>query len=393
MDKSQLNINKYFRFRFISRGEVANMLTRIAVKSLQYCHPGTHVTVIDANDTPQLKVEDFQEVHLVHIIPCNDEIAKSVGRGSRKHLFYWRHSPVVLSAIPSDTEFGVYMDSDIIFIRPMDLSSLVDLLRMGRIAVAVDESLITYINLIQERTNLIKSILNVPGACGPLLQAGLIFCNNNINEIFFNEFWRLSEIAATENLLELLPFDDMTLITLLLTRGGKFWDRWLPLSPEWNFITTGGQDPGVFAVGAHYGGFKAKNLLLENLEQFTIKNSNEFAWGSVANEFKNDKWYFRRGLIPGLLDDKSVLYELDSPFAISNVCLNEYQSFKFSVKVKQGVLENIFIFVDGKLHSKVHNKEWHKSYQKFSIDVVGVVTLIAPAVGSNINKVMLRIEL
>ena len=387
------NINKYFRFRFISRGEVANKLTQISVKSLQHCHPGILLTVIDANDIPQLKVEDFPEVHLVHIIPCNDEIAQRVGRGSRKHIFYWRHSPVVLSAIPADTEFAVYVDSDIIFIRPMDLSSLVDLLRMGRIAVAVDESLITYTNLIQERTNLIKSILNVPGACGPLLQTGLIFCNNNNNGIFFGEFWRLAKIAANENMLDLLPFDDMTLLTLLLTSGGKFWDRWLPLSPEWNFITVVGQDPGVFAVGAHYGGYKAKNLLLENPEQFTIINSAEFAWGSVANEFKNDKWYFRRGVIPGLLEDKSVIYELDSPFALSSVCLNENQSFRFSVKVIQGVLENIFIFVDGKLHSQLNNKEWHKSYQKFSIDGGGVVTLIAPTVNSNINKVVIRIEL
>ena len=76
------NINKYFRFRFISRGEVANKLTQISVKSLQHCHPGILLTVIDANDIPQLKVEDFPEVHLVHIIPCNDEIAQRVGRGT-----------------------------------------------------------------------------------------------------------------------------------------------------------------------------------------------------------------------------------------------------------------------------------------------------------------------
>lgn len=392
--KVEDSIQKYFRFRFISRGVEANKLTQLTVKTLQWCHPGIHITVIDANDNPQLKAEDFPEINLIHIIPDDDVIAQRVGRGSRKHLFYWRHSPMVLSAIPADTEFVAYVDSDIVFMRPMDLSTLTELLRKGRIAVAVDESLVTYTNLIQERTNAIASILSIPGACGPLLQGGLIFYSTNDNGNFFEEFWHLAKIAAKENILNLLPFDDMTLLTSLLTKGGKFWDRWLPLSTEWNFITAAGQDPGVFAVGAHFGGYRAKNFLLENIEQFKISYSAEFAWGSRASNFKNDKWHFHRGIIPGIFKNKHILFHLDSPFALSWVCSGENQSFNFEFQVMQGVLENIFIYVDGKFHSQFNIKSYGKTNHNLNVEGGCVITLItASNANSDITKVKLRFNL
>lgn len=379
MDSAQ----KRFRFRFISRGEEANKLTQLAVHALQWCHPGVCITVIDANDRPQLNIENFPKINLIHITPSNDEIAQRVGRGSKKHLFYWRHSPMVLSAIPKDTEFVVYMDSDIIVVRPMDLSSIVEPLKNGRIGIAVDESLITYTNLIQERANSIASILNVPGSCGPLLQGGLIFSCINNDGNFCKEFWSLAKIAANENILDLLPFDDMTLLTLLFTYGGKLWNRWLPLSPEWNFITAAGQDPGVFAIGAHYGGYHAKNYLLKNSAQFKISNTAEFAWGSISSLWKDERWYFSRGVILGIPKDKFILYYLKSPFSLSWTCPHKNQSFNFEVQIMRGVLKNLFIYIDGKFYCQYDNTKIGCVY---NVACGNVITIIAASNGNSITK-------
>lgn len=89
----------HFRVRFVARGERATKLVILAVKSLARCHPGVTVVVVDANDAPALDSAMFQvriDLHVVHVRPADDAVARAIGRGSRQHLFYWRHSPQLL---------------------------------------------------------------------------------------------------------------------------------------------------------------------------------------------------------------------------------------------------------------------------------------------------------
>ena len=55
--------------------------------------------------------------------PPQDAVASCVGRGSPKHLFYWRHSPELLATIDehSPSRFDVHADTDMLFLRTMDL--------------------------------------------------------------------------------------------------------------------------------------------------------------------------------------------------------------------------------------------------------------------------------
>jgi hypothetical protein len=370
-------VQKLFRFRFISRGKTANHLTQLAVKALQWCHPGVRVTVIDANDEPQLSSEEFPGVDLLHVIPRNDSVAERLGRGSRKHLFYWRHSPEVLAVVPRDTEFTAYMDSDILLMRPMDLSSLIDPLRQGRIAVLVDESMLVYIDQLRERAYTMSPVLNVPGTGGPLLQGGLIFSHVEDDGNLYQEFWRLAEIAAAEDILNLLPFDDMALLTALLTQGGKLWKRWLPLGYEWNYITAADQDPGVFAVGAHYGGFRAKALVLDSSNRFTVPNTLEHAWGSTSSGCMNGQRRFLRGVISGLPKDGFVHYRLAPPFAISWIAQHDTQSVTIEAQVQYGCLGSMLVHIDGRYRFCLKNEGLTRICHEFSLDGGRVITVIA----------------
>lgn len=388
-DKS---INSCYRFRLISRGNVANTLTQIAINALQWCHPGIRITVIDANDEPQLIQADFPNVEFIHIIPGDDIIAKNVGRGTRKHLFYWRHSPMVLSRIPNDSEFQVYIDSDLVFIRPMDLFSVADLLRKGRIGLTVDESMLNYSSLIQERCSSLHPIINFPGSCGPLLQGGLIFTSSTDNGNFFEEFWKIATIAASENILDLLPFDDMTLLTLLLTKGGKFWNRWLPISPEWNYITAAGQDPGVFGVGAHYGGYNAKKFILENISKFTIDNNKRFvAWGSEASEYKGGRWYFNRGIFLGKQKGNYVFYELSTPFAITMNLKKSTSVVEFEIDTIRQFSCTLYFYSDGKYLSSLKCETANHINIKLNLNGGKTISIIAASDENPIKrKVLLK---
>jgi hypothetical protein len=382
---------KFFRFRFISRGETANQLTRLAVRALKWCHPSVRVAVVDANDEPQLVQKDFPGVELIHVVPGNDAVADRVGRGSRKHLFYWRHSPKVLASVPRDTKFSAYMDSDILLMRPMDLSSLFEPLSRGRIGVSVDESMQAYTRLLQEHACTMLPVINVPGVGGPLLQGGLIFSHTEDDGDFYQEFWRLAEIAATKDIVELLPFDDMALLTALLTQGGKFWDRWLPLGHEWNYITAADQDPGVFAVGTHYGGFRAKSLVLHESSRFTIPNNPDHAWGSTSSGFVNGERRFLRGAIAGKLEVGFVRYHLAPPFAISWSAPLDTRSVTVDVRSQGGHLGNMLVYVDGHYRFRIKGEGLTQICNKFSLEGGCVFTIIAaPGAQVDAEEVDLR---
>ncbi|MGH8902506.1 MAG: hypothetical protein ACRDYA_12710 [Egibacteraceae bacterium] len=140
-------VSERFRFRFVVRGEQANALVRYAMTSLRRCHPGAGIVLVDANDTPAWVTPGARiegDVAIVHLPPEEDDVARAVGRGSRRHLFYWRHSPQVLEALPATDRYAVYADADIVFLRPLDLASLLGPLARGRIAAALDESTLEY---------------------------------------------------------------------------------------------------------------------------------------------------------------------------------------------------------------------------------------------------------
>jgi hypothetical protein len=232
-----------FRFRFVARGEPTNTLVTSAVYSLKRCHPSVGVIVVDANDVPTLartQFHDAGEFEVIHVVPEMDGVAKAVGRGSRRHLFYWRHSPQLIDALPQVDQFDVHSDADIIFLRPFDLRALLGPLEQGRIAAAIDESTLDYYQTVQ-------ALAPASGAQGgPLLQGGLVFRNPADDGGFYTRFWELAEQVAASGQLSDLPWDDMSILSMLLTQGGPLWERLLILGHEWNFISDANKDPGVF---------------------------------------------------------------------------------------------------------------------------------------------------
>jgi hypothetical protein len=278
-----------FCFRFVVRGEKAGALLRLSVESLLRCHPRAEIVVVNANDEYSLHdlADEFAgEITVISVVPDDDEIARLVGRGSRTHLFYWRHSPQVLEALPASEKFAVYSDADIMYLRPMDLSSLVGPLSTGRIAAAVDESTITYYGRIGAFAAGPTGGLPAAGGGGPLLQAGLVFSNPLDDGGLYDRFWKLAVDAASAGHLPDLPYDDMCLLAALLGQGGPLWERLLPLGHEWNYITDGEKDPGVFGCAAHYGGHRAKALLLQQSEanrMSSFGSEKAECWGSLSS--------------------------------------------------------------------------------------------------------------
>jgi hypothetical protein len=390
-DCQKSRVQEHFRFRFVSRGERANRLTWLSVRALLWCHPGVRIAVVDGNDEPQLAPEDFPGAELVHIAPGNDMVAAKVGRGSRKHVFYWRHSPEVLAALPHDTKFSVYMDSDIILMRPMDLPSLLGPLERGRIGASVDESTLAYSGLLQGRAHVLSPLHAVPGGGGPLLQGGLVFSPTIDDGDLYQEFWRLAECAAAENVIELLPFDDMTLLTLLLTRGGRLWERWLPLGHEWNYITAADKEPGAFAVGAHYGGFRAKALVLEESIRFTTSDSPVDAWGSTLSEIVDGRCSFSRGVICGAPEGLYVRHRVVSPFALSWRVPAGCQAVTIEVCAERGCLGPILLYIDGSCRGRIGDEGLTHACYELCLDGGRVVTVIAaPYAGSDGGEVDVR---
>lgn len=280
-----------FRFRFVARGDQANALVVVAAKSLRRCHPNAEIVVVDANEAPTLDPALFGiggRFAIVHVCPGDDAVARALGRGSRRHLFYWRHSPQVLEALPVTRRHTVYADADVLFVRPMDLASLLRPLARGRIAAGVDESWLEYYHEIQGLSATpAGNILPAAGTGGPLLQGGLLFTNAEDDGGFYDRFWELAARAAGSGLLDDLPWDDMCLITALLGQGGPLWERLLTLAPEWNFITDTRKEPGVLACATHYGGRTAQAHLLAQRGRLFPKPpevaAGGGAWGTVAS--------------------------------------------------------------------------------------------------------------
>ncbi|MFJ8073876.1 hypothetical protein ACIQ7Q_08065 [Streptomyces sp. NPDC096176] len=282
--------SEHFRFRFVVRGEKATRLSVLAVRSLKLCHPAVEVVVVDANDTPALRQEEFGNipgVTVLHVVPSNDEVAQAVGRGARHHLFYWRHSPQLLDALPPTDRYDVHCDADILFLRPMDLGALLGPLSRGRIAAAVDESSIEYYGRLASTAAAPGTgLLPAAGSGGPLLQAGMIYSNPRDDGHFYGHFWRLAIQAAKSDMLTELPWDDMCVVSALLGEGGPCWERLLPLGHEWNYITDAVKDPGVFGCAAHYGGHRAKAMVLDDSVRLLppgVSQEHLYPWGSTSD--------------------------------------------------------------------------------------------------------------
>lgn len=271
-----------FRFRFVVRGDQAAALSALAVTSLLRCHPRTNVVLIDANDAPALTASTLgidPGVTIVHVRPVDDPIAQEVGRGSRRHLFYWRHSQQLRDALPRSYAYDAYCDCDVVFRRPLDLGSLTGPLSRGRIGAVVDESTIDYyLALGSPEYAAVTARLPDAGSAGPLPQGGLLFTNPDDDGGIYDLFWDMAIETARAGLLDSLPWDDMSLLATMLGHGGALWERFLPLPQDWNFITDSRKGPGVFGRLAHYGGHLAKRFILAD----NIPGADGArAWGTV----------------------------------------------------------------------------------------------------------------
>lgn len=229
------------------------------------------MTVIDANDEPQLDPTQLPcGCDLTHIVPPDDEIAKRVGRGSAKHLFYWRHSPQVLERIGwAPGEFDVHADTDILFLRPFDLTSLETFLDRGRIAVAFDRSMMTYYQRLEPfAASRAAEVFPIAGSRGPMVQGGLIFRNPVDDGGLYTRMWELACRDAKLGGIGHVPWDDMAYLSKVCSQNGPCWDRVLALGQEWNYISHETRDPGVFGYVAHYGGaLRLKDYLVTRYAQ------------------------------------------------------------------------------------------------------------------------------
>ena len=111
--------------------------------------------------------------------PSNDDVAHCVGRGSPRHLYYWRHSPELRAALGDpDGLYDVHADADVLFLRPMPLVSLIPHLEAGRVAMAIDRATIDYYRLTEDLLHRGSSIaVSLDGSRGPMVQGGLMFRN------------------------------------------------------------------------------------------------------------------------------------------------------------------------------------------------------------------------
>jgi hypothetical protein len=249
-------VSAAFQFRFVVRGSETMRAVNCATASLRRCHPQAAIVVIDANDSPLVDPAQLPpRCLLVHLVPGDDDVARAVGRGSRKHLFYWRHSPQVLASIGINARYDVHADADMLFLRPMDLGSLEPQLRAGRIAMAIDRATIEYYRQLESLSAEANSrSFPVAGSRGPMVQGGLLFRNPEDDGGLLDQMWNLACEEARVGALDRVPWDDMAFLTNLLSQAGPLWGRLLALGHEWNYISDEGLGPGVFGYVAHYAG-------------------------------------------------------------------------------------------------------------------------------------------
>lgn len=364
----------------MTRGEKANSLVVLAMQSLRRCHPNAGILLVDANDTPVMNAVDLGingDIDVVHIAPSEDEVASVAGRGTRHHLFYWRHSPEVMSQISVTDQFAVYADGDLIFLRPMDLASLVQPLSAGRIAAAVDESSIAYYDRLRSLAPSLSRVLPAAGAGGPLIQAGLIFTNPVDNGGFYEHFWELAVAAARSGHIAELPFDDMCIISTLLGQGGPQWERFLTLGHEWNYITDAIKDPGVFGCAAHYGGHRAKAFLLEQRNRLFPPASADGGWGSITpppgsvatSSLVRGPWLRAVGAMP----DSALPVSL--PFALTWTAPYGARSCVVAAKAQRDTDATLHVYVDGRLIRRVRIDRL-EVYTTVPLDQAETVTIV-----------------
>jgi hypothetical protein len=376
-------VSSRFRFRLVARGEQANALVITAVRSLRRCHPNVGIILVDANDVPTLGQQSShagEGFTIVHVTPEEDDIAHEVGRGSRQHLFYWRHSPQLLAALPATDAYDVHSDVDILFVRPMDLASLMVPLAKGRIAAAVDESYLDYhLHYETLAAGPAAAYLPAAGSGGPLLQGGLLFTNPADDGGFYRRFWDLAVSAAKSGNLSSLPWDDMCIITSILGHGGPLWERLLILGSDWNYITDASKEPGVFGRSAHYGGRKAQAWLRTQHESlFPSADGNEPCswWGTVAVPGDSETPAFVRGPWRHRANAGDVQGPLSVPipFALSRIVPDHVWTFDFFAAVFGTVPADavFYIYVDGRLAGMVSPEEGRA---QMSVGVTGAETV------------------
>jgi hypothetical protein len=350
-------LSERFRFRFVVRGDQAMTMAALAIGSLLRCHPRAQVVIVDANDHPALSREMFGadgDIAIVHVRPQDDPVAQVTGRGSRPHLFYWRHSPQLRSALPPATAYDAYSDCDIIYLRPLDLKSLTGPLSRGRIAATVDESSIDYyLSLGSPRSEPVTSMLPSAGSGGPLLQGGLLFTNPDDDGGIYDRFWSFATNMASAGHLAKLPWDDMCILTTLLGQGGPLWERLLPLSHDWDYISDSRKDPGIFGRAAHYGGHRAKNFLLSRSQQILPPTREpQECWGAVAVPENGTSAYFISREPPGSNGPVGPL-RVPLPFCLSWLVPEDATSFTVSATISGpgdcSRSVSFIVYVDGHL--------------------------------------------
>jgi hypothetical protein len=394
------NASRHFRFRFVARGETASGLVRIAARSLQRCHPNVEVLIIDANDTPMIEGMDptLTGVALVlHVAPDVDEVSTLFGRGSRSHLYYWRHSPQLRQSLPMTSRYDVHADADLLFVRPMDLASLLRPLEAGRIAAAVDESTTDYYSQLSSlaSTASVKGI-RPPVVGGPLLQSGLLFSNPADDDGLYERFWKLAVDGARAGVLPSFPWDDMHAVSQLLGHGGPLWERLLLLPPGWNFITDARNDPGVFACVAHHGGRRAQAMLLAQSERlFPPGEGPSAAWGTVmvsdgnASAVLRGPWNRRvpTSKVPGNSADSGRL-SVPLPCCLSWLVPNGSTRFEVTATIRPSIARgghdpsavSFFLYVDGRLWSRPA-AVGGRLEAEVRVDSAETVTMIGTALG------------
>jgi hypothetical protein len=183
----------------------------------------------------------------------------------------------------------------------------------------------------------------------------------------------------------------MTLLTALLTQGGKLWERWLPLAHEWNYITAADKEPGAFAIGAHYGGFRAKALVLDEHIRFTAPDNPFDAWGSVSSGVVGGHRRFVRGVIYGLPESSNVRHRLVPPFALSWSVSVGVRSVTVETHAERGRLGRMLVYVDGCCRGHFGGVGLTHACYEISLDGGRVVTVIAaPGEQSDAGEVDLR---
>ena len=393
-----------FRFRLVARGEIAGQMSHIAVQSLRRCHPAAAIVLVDANDEPQI---DFDEIGVggdfvvIHIPPGDDEVARAVGRGSRHHLYYWRHAPQLLEALPFADRLDAFLDCDVVHLRPMDLGSLLSPLEAGRILATVDESTLEFYDALGVlASGPAIELLPSAGAGGPLIQGGMLFANPRDDGSLYARFWELAVRAAKMGVLESLPWDDMCLLTSLLGQGGPLWGRLQVLGHEWNYITDARKHPGVFGVSAHFGGRRAQSLLLSDRPRLLTKGQ-AACWGAIGPEVSGSapRCVVWPPTAEGSGDESGALGAVPWPWALSWPVESDVRSCRITVGLQKGDRPDatdaefrLFLYVDGRFERSLQSTAGTATTEVSTLGAETLTAIGVPVVESGCASVDVRMS-